>query len=63
MIKKIKKSKKMDPKLLSKQKHEVAYLAKKLGTTQKIIRDAHVVVGRSRNLVTAYVLGRKRIVK
>ncbi len=56
-----KKPKKMDRKLLSKEKHEIAYLAKKLKTTQKIIRDAHAVVGRSRKLVEAYVLGRKGV--
>ena len=53
----MKKPKKMDPKLVSAQRHEIAHLAKKLKTTQAVIRAAHAAVGRSRKLVEAFVLG------
>lgn len=48
---------KMDRKLLSSEKHEIAYMAKKLGCSQKLIRLAHKTAGRSRVKVTAFVLG------
>jgi CMP-N-acetylneuraminic acid synthetase len=55
----MKKSKKMDRKLVSSETHEIAYLAKKLRTTRAVIRAAHAAVGRSRKLVEAFVLGHK----
>jgi len=48
---------KMDPKLVSSETHEVAYLAKKLGVSRKIIRTARKSVGRSRTKITAFVKG------
>jgi len=50
---------KMDRKLVSKQDHEIAYLAKKYRTTAKVIRAAHKAVGRSRKLVDAYMRGKR----
>jgi hypothetical protein len=47
----------MDRKLLSSEKHEIKYLAKKLGVTQKLIRLAHEEAGRSRVKVAAFVIG------
>jgi len=49
----------MDRKLLSSEKHEIAYMAKKLKVTQKLIRLAHATAGRSRVKVIAFVLGYK----
>ena len=46
-----KKSKKQDPKLVSKQKHEIKYVAKKLKTSQKKVRAAKAAVGRSRKKI------------
>lgn len=48
---------KMDRKLLSSEKHEVKYMAKKLRVSQKLIRLARATSGRSRVKVTAFVLG------
>ncbi len=56
-MKKPKKSKRMDPKLVSKEAHEVAYLAKKLGVSRKLIRLAQKRAGRGRIRVTAFVRG------
>ncbi len=53
----MKKPKKMDPKLVSKEAHEVAYLAKKLGVSRKLIRLAQKRAGRGRVRVTAFVKG------
>ncbi len=50
---------KMDRKLLSSEKHEIAYLAKKLKVTQNLVRLARATAGRSRVKVTAFVLGYK----
>ncbi len=52
-----KKSRKMDPKLVSKETHEIAYLSKKLGVTRKVIRLARKQAGRGRVRVTAFVKG------
>jgi hypothetical protein len=49
--------KKMDRRLVSREKHEIAYLARKFRTSQKVIRAAHKAVGRSRKRVEAYVAG------
>lgn len=59
MAKKAKKPKpkKMDPKLLSKQPHEIAYMARALRVPAAVIREAHAKIGRSREAVRAYVLG------
>ena len=46
---------KMDRKLISSEKHEIAYMAKKLKVTQKLIRQARASVGRGRRAVTAFV--------
>lgn len=48
---------KMDRKLLSSQPHEIAYMAKTLRVSQKLIRLAHEIAGRSRVKVTAFVKG------
>ena len=53
----MKRARKMDRKLLSSEKHEIAYLAKKLHVSQKLIRRAHKEAGRSRVKVTAFVKG------
>lgn len=50
---------KMDRKLLSSEKHEIAYMAKKLKVSQKLIRLARATAGRSRVKVIAFVLGYK----
>lgn len=50
---------KMDRKLISNEKHEIAYMAKKLKVTQKLVRLARSRAGRSRVKVTAFVLGYK----
>ena len=50
-------AKKMDRKLLSKQPHEIAYMARSLRVRQEVIRAAHAKVGRSRVAVRAYILG------
>jgi hypothetical protein len=52
-----KKAKKMDQRLLSAQKHEIEYLAKKLSVKPSLVRKAHAAVGRSRPKVTAYIKG------
>jgi hypothetical protein len=52
-----KKARKMDQKLLSSEKHEIAYMAKKLKVSRKLIRLARLEAGRSRVQVTAFVLG------
>lgn len=49
------KKRKMDWKLVSKETHEVAYMAKKLGVSRKLIREARKTAGRSRKAVTKYV--------
>lgn len=50
----IKKKRKQDPKLAaSKQKYEVAFIAKRYGATHKVVRDAIKAVGRSRKAVYA----------
>jgi hypothetical protein len=48
---------KMDRKLLSSELHEIRYMAKKLRVSQKIIRLARSMAGRSRAKVTAFVIG------
>jgi hypothetical protein len=49
-----KKKRTQDPKLAaSKQKHEVATIAKRYGATQKVVRDVMKAVGRSRKAVYA----------
>ena len=48
---------KMDRKLISSEKHEVAYMAKRLKVSQKLVRLARERAGRSRVKVTAFVLG------
>jgi hypothetical protein len=48
---------KMDRKFLSSEKHEIAYMARKLKVPQKLIRLARATAGRSRVKVTAFVLG------
>lgn len=53
----MKRARKMDRKLVSSEKHEIKYLAKKLGVSQKLIRLARDNVGRSRVKVTAFVQG------
>jgi len=53
----MKRARKMDRKLVSSEKHEIAYLAKKLGVTRKLIRLARLNAGRSRVKVTAFVIG------
>jgi hypothetical protein len=50
---------KMDRKLLSSELHEIRYMAKKLRVSQKIIRLARSMAGRSRAKVTAFVIGWK----
>lgn len=52
-----KKSRKVDRKLLSGQAHEIAYMAKKLGVSRLLIKQAHKVAGRSRVQVIAFVKG------
>ena len=47
---------KQDPKLLAaKQKYEVAYIAKKFGITQKVVREITAKVGRSRGKIYAAI--------
>jgi len=46
-----KKSKKMDRKLQSNQKHEIKHTAKVTGKSQKAVRAAKAKVGRSRKAV------------
>lgn len=48
---------KMDPKLVSSERHEIKYLAKKLRVTQKLVRLARTTAGRSRIKVTAFIKG------
>jgi hypothetical protein len=49
----------MDRKLVSKQDHEVAYLAAKYHTQARVIRAAMKAVGRSRRLIDAYMKGKR----
>lgn len=48
---------KMDRKLLSKQKHEIKYMAHRLGVSVMVVRAAHKQVGRSRRNVIAFIKG------
>ncbi len=48
-----KNAKKMDPKMVSKQKAEIAYVAKRSGAKQSVVRDVQNQVGRSRAKVYA----------
>ncbi len=52
-----KKHKKMDGKLVSKQKHEIAYEAKKLKVKPAAVRDAKKQVGRSRKKIEKALKG------
>lgn len=49
----MKKNKKMDSKLVSKEPHELKYLAKNKKKTVKKVREAKSKVGRSRKKVEA----------
>jgi hypothetical protein len=49
----------MDRKLVSKEPHEISYLAEKLGVSPETIRQAHKQVGRSRAKVEAFVKAQK----
>lgn len=46
-----KRKKKQDPKLVSKQKHEIAYIAKKFGVRLALVKAVVSVVGISRRKV------------
>lgn len=50
-------TKTMDRKLLSKQKHEIKYMAHRLGVSAMVVRAAHKQVGRSRRNVIAFIKG------
>lgn len=52
-----KRTKKMDPKLLSSETHEIAYMAKKMGVSRKLVREARKQAGRSRIAVKHFILG------
>lgn len=53
----MRKPKKMDPKLLSRERHEVAYVAKLMRVPQSVVRLAQAKVGRSRVKVKAFIKG------
>jgi hypothetical protein len=51
-------AKRMDRKLLSKQGHEIAHVAKKTGKSRATVRTTQKTVGRSRRKVMAALLPR-----
>lgn len=59
-MKKAKKAKKMDPKLVSKQRHEIAYLSEQLGASPQMVKKAIAEVGHSRRAVRAWLEARKK---
>lgn len=52
----------MDPRLVSMQKHEIAYIARKFGASIQVVKRIIKAVGRSRRKVYAILRSPSRLV-